>query len=134
MIREKSGEWGGVWNEALFVGRIGGKVVARKKFAKDPVPAALEMRSDDDWLRADGMDATRVVVRALDQVGNILPYFNAPVRFTLRGPGKVLGPTESVLIGGATGLWLRAAFKKGTLVLDVECPGFPKTSVKVQVR
>lgn len=134
LIKEKSGEWGGVWNEALFVGKIGGKTVARKKFAKDPVPSKLEALADDPSLRADGMDSTRVVVRALDQVGNILPYFNAPLNYSLRGPGKILGPTQSVLIGGATGLWLRTGTKKGTLVMHVECPGFASVSLKVQVR
>ena len=62
-----------------------GEEVTVKKFAAAPVPTKLEIEADGTTLIADGNDATRVVFKVVDQVGNILPYLNEVIEFEIEG-------------------------------------------------
>lgn len=50
----------------------------------------------------------RVIVRALDQVGNVLPFLADMVRIAVEGPARLIGPASTPLGGGTTGFWVRA--------------------------
>ena len=77
---------GPAWPSVEFVGYLDGKKVASKAFTKDAVPTRLTAEADDDQLDADGIDATRIVFKLVDQVGNTLPI---PQRlFKLKWKGK----------------------------------------------
>ena len=53
-------------------------------------------------------DACRVMVRALDQLGNKLPFFPEPVSITVTGPARRIGPGFVPLRAGSTGFWIQA--------------------------
>ena len=63
------------------------------------------------------MDATRVVYRVLDKAGNILPYINESIEFEVSGPGEVIGPKVTALIGGCIAVWIRTTGEKGYIKL-----------------
>jgi beta-galactosidase len=90
----------------------------------DPVPTTLEVIADAASLPAATKDQLRVVVRALDQAGNILPFLNDPVHVELSGPAKLLGPQTIVLVGGTTGFWLESTGQTGAIALAVSSPRF----------
>ncbi|MBD9490025.1 glycoside hydrolase family 2 protein [Ensifer sp. ENS11] len=130
---EEFGTWGRVWREGTFTGYVDGKPVKTLTLPADPVPATLEVVADDTELRACEKDSVRVVVRALDQCGNLLPYFEEPVLLSLDGPGRIIGPSEHTLKGGATGFWIEAGEAKGKLELTVASRRFETQSVTFTV-
>ncbi|KQU88522.1 beta-D-galactosidase [Ensifer sp. Root31] len=130
---EEFGTWGRVWREGTFTGYVDGKPVKTLTLPADPVPATLEVVADDTELRACEKDAVRVVVRALDQCGNLLPYFEEPVLLSLDGPGRIIGPSEHTLKGGATGFWIEAGEAKGKLELTVTSRRFENQSITFTV-
>jgi len=130
---QEFGTWGRVWREGTFTGYVDGKAVKTMVLPADPVPATLEVTPDDTALRAGEKDAVRVVVRVLDQCGNLLPYFEEPVSLALSGPGRIIGPADHTLKGGATGFWIEAGEEKGTLELSVTSRRFSPQSVTFTV-
>ncbi len=69
----------------------------------------LSFVADDELLAADGQDATRIVVRALDRYGAPRPFVTGSVRFAVDGPGVLVGdnPFDLAATGGAGAVWLR---------------------------
>jgi len=130
---QEFGTWGRVWREGTFTGYVDGKAVKTMVLPADPVPTTLEVTPDDTALRAGEKDAVRVVVRVLDQCGNLLPYFEEPVSLALSGPGRIIGPADHTLKGGATGFWVEAGEEKGTLELSVTSRRFAPQSVTFTV-
>ena len=49
-----------------------------------------------------------VSIRALDQIGNKLPFFPEPVSIAVSGAAWLLGPSLVPLRAGSTGFWLQA--------------------------
>jgi beta-galactosidase len=84
-------------------------------------------------LRAGERDATRVVIRALDQHGNLLPFFEEPVSLSLEGEGRIIGPSDHSLKGGATGLWIEAGDIKGKLTLTAKSRRFATQTIQFTV-
>jgi beta-galactosidase len=76
------------------------------KFVADPVPARLEVTADNTSIGS--ADPVRVMVRALDQAGNKLPFFPEPVAIEVTGAAKLLGPELVPLRAGSTGFWVEA--------------------------
>lgn len=133
VTQEEFGSWGRVWREGTITGYLDGKVVKTLVLPADPVPATLEVTPDDTALRAGEKDAVRVVVRALDQCGNLLPYFEEPVSLALSGPGRIIGPADHTLKGGATGFWVEAGDEQGSIELVVASRRFAPQSVTFTV-
>ncbi len=103
---DELGLWGMTWEHAEVTGLIGGKPVAHVKYVADPIATTLQVQPDD--LTLGRHDSTRVMVRALDQVGNKLPFFPEPVSLQVTGAGKLLGPALVPLRAGSTGFWVQA--------------------------
>ena len=113
------GLWGMEWNDATITGYIGGKAVKTVRFVADPVANMLEVIADAEAIGAS--DAVRVMVRALDQVGNKLPFFSEPVSIEVTGGGKRLGPGLVPLRAGSTGFWVQAT-GTGPITVTVTSP------------
>jgi beta-galactosidase len=86
------------------------------RFAADPVATRLEVVADAK--RMGKHDAMRVMVRALDQVGNKLPFYPEPVSITVTGAARRIGPGFVPLRAGSTGFWLQAQ-GKGDITVTV---------------
>ncbi|WP_137129033.1 glycoside hydrolase family 2 TIM barrel-domain containing protein [Rhizobium sp. FY34] len=121
---EELGNWGMAWLDGEMIGYRNGREVERVKFAGGPVPTRLDVVADDDTLPAATKDQVRVIVRALDQVGNLLPFLDEPVHVAVSGAAKLLGPSTSVLTGGATGFWLESTGETGAIEVTVTSPRF----------
>jgi beta-galactosidase len=130
---DEIGRWGHVWRQGIITGYVNGKAVKSITLSADPVPASLSVVADDAELRAGDKDATRVVIRALDQNGNLLPFFEEPVTLTLDGPGRIIGPSEHTLKGGATGLWIEAGDVSGKLILTATSRRFDTQTITISV-
>ena len=103
---DELGLWGMTWEHGAVTGLIHGKPVATAKFASDPIATTLQVEPDATSLGRH--DAVRVMVRALDQVGNKLPFFPEPVALQVSGAGRLIGPSLVPLRAGSTGFWVQA--------------------------
>ena len=107
--------WGAEDESWELVGLLGGKEIARRSYGSDAVPARLSLEPDDESIGAAGAEAygedwdcTRVVVRLLDQYGNLAPFATECVDVGIEGPGSIIGPSRLVLQGGCLAFWVRA--------------------------
>ncbi|HKN96696.1 MAG TPA: glycoside hydrolase family 2 TIM barrel-domain containing protein [Pseudonocardiaceae bacterium] len=117
-------------------GYVGERMVLRRNFSADPTLDGLSCAADDDTLMADGADATRVVVRAVDRYGAPRPYVSGPVTFAITGPAVLIGdnPFDFAAAGGAGAVWLRTIRGlTGQVVLSASHPylGTEETTVQV---
>ena len=103
---DELGLWGMTWEHGQVTGLIGGKPAASVRFAADPIASALQVVADAIDIQRH--DATRIMVRALDQVGNTLPFFSDPVSLQVTGAGRLIGPALVPLRAGSTGFWVQA--------------------------
>jgi beta-galactosidase len=116
---EELGLWGMEWLGATITGFIGGQPVKEVRYAADPVATTLEVVADAEQIGP--ADAVRVMIRALDQAGNKLPFFPEPVSIEVSGAGKRLGPGLVPLRAGSTGAWVQAT-GTGPITVTVTSP------------
>jgi beta-galactosidase len=90
-------------------GYVGDRLVVSRRFSGDRSHDVLACIPDDPQLRADGGDATRVVVSASDRFGTLRAGATGKVSLALTGPAELVGDTTVDLgaTGGAAAVWLR---------------------------
>lgn len=113
------GAWGMLWRDATFTGYINGKAVATVAVSGNPLPTTLQVQVDDTTLRADEKDATRVIVRALDQAGRVLPFLDDIATIEVSGAAKLLGPDSLPIKGGITGFWVETTGAVGDIAVRI---------------
>jgi beta-galactosidase len=113
------GAWGMVWRDATFTGYINGKAVATVNVSGAPLPTTLQVQVDDITLRADEKDATRVIVRALDQNGRVLPFLDDFATVEVTGAAQLLGPQVLPIKGGVTGFWVETTGAVGEIAVRI---------------
>ncbi len=113
------GNWGGEATRWRYEARVGGETVA----VRESCPGSalhLELRVSQTALHeGDQYDMAAVRVRVLDENGNIAPYAQLPVQWTLRGALELAGPALSVAEGGMTGCYVRTVGESGEASLTV---------------
>lgn len=117
--KDELGVWGMKWEDVTFTGYVDGEAVATLEMAADPVPTTLQVVADAQTVDAKTRDTVRVIIRALDQKGNKLPFLNDVVSIAVSGVGERIGPHTAALQGGATGFWLRATGRAGEITVTV---------------
>lgn len=129
---DELGLWGESWAGLTLRGLIGGEVVAELRMVADPVATRLEVVADDHRLLASEKDAVRVIVRALDQAGSLLPFLHDPVTVRVTGPARVIGPEVLTLTGGTTGFFLETLGAAGPIGLEVSSPRFASVHLALE--
>ncbi|MCK9525777.1 MAG: glycoside hydrolase family 2 protein [Limnochordia bacterium] len=113
------GVWGSTWFDGEFVGYHDGQEIARKKFVKNPVVTELILIADDTELIANGQDVTRIVMKVVDQAGNLLPYLSESLKLDITGPAEIIGPNQVPLIGGCLATWIKTTNEPGKVRVTV---------------
>lgn len=111
---------------------VNGKVVATHEWRRAGAPAALTLTTERASFSADGADLTRVVVSAVDASGTLVEDSSLPVRFTLSGPGQLIGETPARLRAGRFIVLVQSGFSPGSLTLTAEADGLKSTSLALQ--
>lgn len=125
------GEWGMRWLDGKITGFVDGKAVAEVRLSGNPLPTTLEVRIDDLELAADEKDATRVIVRALDQAGRVLPFIDDVVCVDVTGPARLLGPQLLPFKGGVVGCWVETTGEKGAITVRVSARRFGEKALNL---
>ncbi|MBB4144234.1 glycoside hydrolase family 2 protein [Rhizobium rhizoryzae] len=130
---EEFGEWGMTWRDGTIIGYLDGVAVKSIFMPADPVPTNLEMVADTDLLEKGCKDTTRVILRALDQAGNVMPFFNEPVTLALEGPGRLIGGSLVSFKGGVVGVYVEAGESSGVMTLTAHGSGFQAEKIEITV-
>ena len=113
------GDWGGTATVYRFDAIRDGKVIM--SVTKEPVNGIrLEANADHTKLiEHHSYDVALVRLRAVDTHGNVLPFYQEPVRITTEGDIAIIGPDTIALQGGMGGTYVRSLGKngQGTLIL-----------------
>lgn len=128
---DELGTWGLEWIDGTLTGYIGGEPAASLTFAADPLPTTLEIVADSHTLKARERDSTRVIIRALDQCGQRLPFMNDSIALKVHGPGKIVGPANVPLQGGTAGFWLEATGLVGEITVEAISSRFAPVTLTV---
>ncbi|MCM1055885.1 MAG: hypothetical protein NC394_10240 [Bacteroides sp.] len=111
--------WGGEATSWRFDGIKDGKVTASVTCC----PSAelhLEAAADHTELsERASYDMAAVRVRILDKNGNIAPYAQIPVVFTVTGDAELVGPSAATAEGGMCGTYIRTLGRTGKASLTV---------------
>jgi len=129
--QDELGTWGLEWIDGTFTGYIGGQPVASLTLAADPLPTMLEVVADSPTLKARERDSTRVIIRALDQRGQRLPFMNDSISLKVHGPAKIVGPANVPLQGGTSGFWLQATGLIGEITVEAISSRFGPVTISV---
>ena len=127
--------WGEADDSVELVGIVDGGVAIRKSFGADARAEKLEIRADAPAIRVkpgDEWDAVRVVARALDQYGNLCPFAFEPLRIEISGAGRLIGPCERSLLGGATAFWVAGVGACGDIEVKVTSGRFGSSSLALK--
>ena len=101
------GDWGGAATEYRFDAVKNGQVV--KSVVKAPAGnVRLDVKvSSTELIDRATYDAASVRIRAVDEHGNVLPFFNEPLFFETAGPVALIGPSVVSLKGGMGGTYVK---------------------------
>ncbi len=111
------GNWGGEATKWRFDAVKGGRIVS--SVTRSPGQKAhLEVSASKTRLcEGDTYDAAAVRIRAVDEYGNLAPYWQEPVVLRCSGPIKLIGPEIISLKGGSGGCYVKTCGNVGTASL-----------------
>jgi beta-galactosidase len=114
------GNWGAKVTTYTFEAIKNGKVV--KTVRKSPVEAVrLEVLSDTNTLvECSSYEVATIRIRAVDQNGNLLPYYQEPIGLYVTGDLALIGPSIISLKGGMGGTYIKSMGKTGVGQLTVK--------------
>lgn len=133
VIRQMPSIWVTDWDDGIFSGYYKEQKVKEKIFCKNPIAKELTGSADDTVLSGDGRDATRIVYKVIDQAGNVIPFINEFIKFNISGPGEIIGPDETALIGGCIALWVKSKNERGIIRLSAFCSRFISGEILITV-
>ena len=122
-----TGGWGDAENTICLEGIVNGQVVIRKDVSEGKSFGSIEIAADDNALQVGGdtYDATRIVLKALDNEGNLMPFYPGVVQVETDNQLSVMGPKEFALIGGCIAFWVRTTGEAGESKISVRVNGKP---------
>ncbi|MCY2931801.1 MAG: DUF4982 domain-containing protein [Planctomycetota bacterium] len=128
-------------------GYIGRKTAARGRVETTGPAAAITLCPDRTKLSADGQDAVPVAAAVVDAQGCVVPTAENLIRFTLTGPGQIIGvgngnpsslePDKAsgrMAFAGLCQVILQAGLKSGALTLTAESDGLAGAALTIPAR
>ena len=110
--------------------------------------AAIKLEYDGRRIKADGEDLAYVTVSIVDAAGNLCPLSDAPVNFSVSGPGtfracangdptcieSFQGPSMHAFNGKLTAIVQSSADKAGKIYLHATSPGLKDATLIIRTR
>lgn len=118
--------WGGTSTEYKFEAIKDGKVV--KTVIRKPVnKIGLDIEvSNNQLIEATTYDVASINFKAVDEFGNVLPYYQESIVLQVEGPIEIIGPSIVPLRGGMSGTYIKTTGAQGTAKLIIECNNIKK--------
>ena len=130
---EYIGSWGGQVTSYRFEAVKNGHVVA--VVTKQPMerPALRVDPSHTMLLEETSYDVTAVRISAVSDCGNLLSFYQEPVRLSVTGPIALIGPDVISLKGGMGGTYVKSLGQAGEASLTVTAQGIEPITLEFQV-
>lgn len=129
------GDWGGTATIYRFDAIKDGKVV--KSVTKEPVrKIRLDAEADHTILTEQhSYDVALVRIRAVDDHGNVLPFYQEPVRLIAEGDISIIGPDTIALQGGIGGTYVKSTGRsgRGALLLQSQTAGEIRIPFQIKI-
>lgn len=127
------GDWGGKSTIYRFDAVYNGKVV--KSVVKAPVMrTGIEATASHTRLViGNTYDVALVRLKAVDQNGNVLPFFDGPVSFETEGPISIIGPHIVSLKGGMFGVYVKTVNETGEAKLVIKSDATEPVTVDFEI-
>ena len=129
------GDWGGTATVYRFDAIKDGKVV--KSVTKEPVrEIRLEAEADHTILTEHhSYDVALVRILAVDDHGNVLPFYQEPVRLIAEGDISIIRPDTIALQGGMGGTYVKSLGRsgQGTLLLQSRTAGEVRIPFQIKI-
>lgn len=129
------GDWGGTATIYRFDAIKDGKVV--KSVTKEPVrEIRLEAEADHTILTEQhSYDVALVRIRAVDDHGNVLPFYQEPVHLIAEGDISIIGPDTIALQGGMGGTYVKSTGRsgRGALLLQSQTAGEVRIPFQIKI-
>lgn len=129
------GDWGGTATIYRFDAIKDGKVV--KSVTKEPVrEIRLEAEADHTILTEQhSYDVALVRIRAVDDHGNVLPFYQEPIRLITEGDISIIGPDTIALQGGMGGTYVKSMGRsgRGALLLQSQTAGEVRIPFQIKI-
>ena len=129
------GDWGGTATVYRFDAIKDGKVV--KSVTKEPVrEIRLEAEADHTILTEHhSYDVALVRIHAVDDHGNVLPFYQEPVRLITEGDISIIGPDTIALQGGMGGTYVKSLGRsgQGALLLQSQTAGEVRIPFQIKI-
>lgn len=110
-----------------------GEVVAREELRSPGATEKLQVVADDASIVADGSDATRVVVYAVDRNGTVVPYEDRRISIEVAS-GKLLGMPTAHLEGGRIAFYIQAhPQQRDAITVRVSAEGLAAAEAEVAI-
>lgn len=127
------GNWGDSAPEYRFEAWKNGTLTANVVKAPPCRVSITANASSTKLVEGDTYDAAIVRIVATDENGNRASYFNEPVLLSASGTVELLGPDTTSLRGGAGGVLVRTAGRKGKGELKISVPGCEDIVIEFEV-
>ena len=127
------------------VSRKNGKIILTKEIKTAGEAARIELIADKKNLKADGKDLSFVTVQILDRSGNLIPYANNLISFSIIGNGVLAGTDNGYqadtisLKSNKRKCWnglalaiIQSTEKKGNITLMATSPGISSASITIR--
>lgn len=123
------GNWGGKATVYRFDAIKKGQVV--ESLTKKPTQRVdLDILVDTQTLKEEGTyDVATVRIRAVNEFGEVLSYFNEPLTLTTQGAIEIIGPKVLTLKGGMGGTYVKTKGQVGSGQLSMVCQSIEKTII-----
>lgn len=130
------GNWGAEVTKYKFEAIKDGKVV--KTVYKEPVNG-IQMKVDvsaTTLLEENTYDVALARITFVDQNGNVLPFFQEPMKVSTEGNIELIGPDVVSAKGGMSGVYVKTTGKSGTgvLILETKQTGVKKITFQVNTK
>ena len=129
------GDWGGTATVYRFDAIKDGKVV--KSVTKEPVREIRQEAEADHTILTEqhSYDVALVRIRAVDDHGNVLPFYQEPVRLITEGDISIIGPDTIALQGGMGGTYVKSLGRsgQGTLLLQSRTAGEVRIPFQIKI-
>jgi beta-galactosidase len=127
-------DWGSESTVYRFDAVKDGEVV--KSITKQPMKKVTIQADIDhtELVENKTYDVAAVRIRAVDESGNILPFFNDVVSLKTQGKIELIGPAVVSLHGGMGGTYIKTTGKAGRGKLVIKCAQAKELVIEVNVR
>lgn len=134
LFRSASG-WGEKENNLVLEGYLGEQAVCKAEIGEGKCGARITAEADDPVIYTGKAtyDAVRVTVKALDNMGALMPFTQECAEVCIEGPGALLGPSRFPLTGGISSFWVRTTGETGIIVIRIKGVEF-RTECEIEVR